>query len=109
MKHINYTGETYLVADVTSETVLRYAQALASRGAADIVTVPAIGPAGKLGHASFLLGPSSELAVSDADAMDSEPEDPAAMADIERRRVALGPHVAAVGDAGTPLSWPDEL
>lgn len=61
MKRINYAGGSAVTGDRTSEAVMRYAEALASRGSSGVIDIPALDANGFQGRAQLLLGPSSEL------------------------------------------------
>ncbi len=67
-----YAGGEYLTGDDIAVALLEYSVSLAEVGAASTVEIPIVGEGGHRVHATFLIGPSSEIVATDAETSDEE-------------------------------------
>jgi len=67
-----YAGGEYLTGDEIAVALLEYGESLAEVGEAAVVEIPIITEGGKRVHATFLIGPSSQIVATDADAQGDE-------------------------------------
>ncbi|AMM18878.1 hypothetical protein AX769_00385 [Frondihabitans sp. PAMC 28766] len=65
MERIHYVDESLLTGTAIAQSLLRYASALARRGSSATVDIPVRRDDGSVGHASFLLGPASQMVAED--------------------------------------------
>lgn len=77
MKYISYDGVEILTGDLIADAVLDYAAILGANRRTDTVAVPAVAFDGSITRTTVLIGPASEIVVSDAPDDVLEPEDPA--------------------------------
>lgn len=89
MKRIFYAGGSVVTGDRTAEAVLTYAQALAQRGASDIIDIPIFAGGGTTGRAQLLIGPSSELLIATEVPRHKEYDDPGFLETIEGKLESL--------------------
>ena len=89
MKKVIYSDSEQIVGDEVAAVMLEYAAALAIHQTSEPVTFRAIGSSGAEEDASFLLGPSSQIAVEEADG-GPEPDNSAAIAAMRKRITELG-------------------
>jgi len=75
MKHIHYDGSTITTGDDIAEAVVEYAAALGANGGTDTVHVPTFDAHGTATTSTILIGPASQIVVSDAEEDELEPED----------------------------------
>lgn len=104
MRRLYYSSGFVLTGDVVCKAVLRYAQALADTGKADIVAVPVITDGTTTGHAHFLVGPSSQLFSMPAASDGDDPFDAGIVDDLVAKTRALQPSRPAA-----PTSMTDVL
>lgn len=89
MKRIGMAGELVITDDRLADAILEYARALARAGTADTVTFPVVGADGDVEQASMLLGPASQMVLTEADdAVVDLPVDDA-LEDVRRRHAQL--------------------
>ena len=67
-----YAGGEYLTGDEIALALLEYSESLAEVGEAATVEIPIVGKGGKLVHATFLIGPSSQIVATDFETDDEE-------------------------------------
>ena len=91
MRRLYYSSGSVLTGDVVCKAVLRYAQALADTGKADIIAVPVITEVGTTGHAHLLVGPSSQLFSMPSASDGDDPFDAAIVEDLTTKTRALQP------------------
>ena len=103
MKGLVYAGGEYLTGDEIALAVLEYGEALAEVGSASMVEIPIIGEQGVLSHATFLLGPSSQIVATDAESAGDELVDEVVVEDLRLLTRRLRP-VAFPADEGAPYS-----
>lgn len=107
MKHISMAGDAVLTEDRMADAVMEYARALARSGSADSVTFPVLGPTGEVEDASMLLGPASQITITEADHDEVKLPVDEALADVRgRTELLVHPH-GVVGveepDDGNPF------
>lgn len=91
MRRLFYSSGSVLTGDVVCKAVLRYAQALADSGKADIIAIPIVTDGTISGHAHLLVGPSSQLFSMPAASDGEDPVDAAIVEDLEAKTRALQP------------------
>lgn len=91
MRRLFYSSGSVLTGDVVCKAVLRYAQALADTGKADIIAIPVVMDATISGHAHLLVGPSSQLFSIPAASVGEDPVDAAIVEDLDAKTRALQP------------------
>ena len=70
-----YAGGEYLTGDEIALALLEYGESLAEVGEAATVEIP-ISKGGRRVHATFLIGPSSQIVATDFETADEELVDP---------------------------------
>lgn len=65
MERIHYADDSLLTGTDIAQSLLRYASALARKGSSATVDIPIRREDGSVGHASFLLGPASQMVSED--------------------------------------------
>ena len=101
MKRIAYADVVVGTDPRLAELVVTYATELAKLGSADSVTIPARVGWGPVQPVSLVLGPASQITVTD----DGEPfgqDVGEAVADLERRLEQLSTSIPQSGEAGSP-------
>ena len=71
-----YAGGEYLTGDEIAVALLEYSESLAEVGEASTVEIPIIARGGRRTHATFLIGPASQIVATDAEPSDEELVDP---------------------------------
>lgn len=104
MRRLYYSSGSLLTGDLVCKAVLRYAQALAVTGKADIIAVPVVNDSDATGHAHLLVGPSSQLFSMPAASDDEDPFDQEIVDDLTAKTRALQPSRPAA-----PTSMKDVL
>ncbi len=99
MKCIHYASGSVVTGDEIADVLVRYAAALAANQTAAEVRAPALVGSGEPGEVTLLLGPASQMLVSDAEAEGPELRDPAFVEELERRVRMLGPLRAGFASA----------
>lgn len=89
MKRISYAGGFVVTGDRTADAVLRYAQALAQRGASDIIDIPIFAAEGTSGRAQLLIGPASQLLIATEVPRHKEFDDDVILQQIEDKMESL--------------------
>ena len=109
MRRIHYVDAAVTTGDAVAAAVLSYARELARAGTADTVDIPVLLDAGGFGRAQLLVGPASQLVVTEADPDQEGVVDPAVVADLDGRRHLLASRRTAVsprpGGDGVPLDF----
>lgn len=77
MERIHYADESVLTGTDIAQGLLHYAAALARRGSSATVDIPIRKADGTIGHASFLLGPASQMVSETEESPYEEIVDPA--------------------------------
>lgn len=72
MKVIFYAGAQLMTGDEIAVAVLDYCAALADAETAETVEIPILTRAGRHGHATLLVGPSSQIVAEDVDTVFDE-------------------------------------
>ena len=74
MKRISYSDDFIVTDDRIADAVLAYASLLARSSESDVIEIPTVTAEGRLGRASLVLGPASQLVSvgSDADPVDMD-------------------------------------
>lgn len=104
MRKLHYASGDLLMADQTCNALMRYARALAERGAADVVAVPMVTPVGEHSVAHLLVGPSSQLMSTPVENPLPEPDDAETVAELERLIRGLEPSSAVHSDGDPEAS-----
>lgn len=104
MRRLYYSSGSILTGDVVCKAVLRYAQALADTGKADIIAIPVVTDGTINGHAHFLVGPSSQLFSMPAASDMNDPFDADIVDDLTAKTRSLQPSRPAA-----PASMKDVL
>lgn len=105
MKRIHYTDEYMVTGDTIAAAVVEYARALAMKNESDTVDLPGMDRAGLHQRFQILLGPASQMLVSEEQSDEAEIDDPGLVDDIEdriRRLRRVEPQSAEPAD-GIPL------
>lgn len=71
-----YAGGEYLTGDEIAAALLEYSESLAEVGQAATVEIPILSKGGKRVHATFLIGPASQIVATDLETSDGELIDP---------------------------------
>ena len=85
MKRIHYTDEYMVTGDTIAAAVVEYARALAMKNKSDMVDLPGRDRAGLHQRFQILLGPASQMLVSEEQTDEDEIDDPGLVDDIEAR------------------------
>jgi hypothetical protein len=87
MRRIVYAGEALLTADAIATALVSYAVALAGRGLADAVTIPAVLHSDSDGPVmvQIVLGPASQLLAEPVEYGHPELSSPSTVAELEAR------------------------
>jgi hypothetical protein len=108
MQLIHYADGSVLTGSAISRALVDYAQVLASNGASATVDIPTREDGGALGHATFLLGPASQMVAVAVDSAYDEVVDEALVATLEAEtRRQRGAEVRAAEQ--TPETAPGDL
>jgi hypothetical protein len=90
MRRVYYSSGSIVTGDAIADAVLEYAEALAKDGRADIVEVPVVLPSGRIGAATLLIGPTSQLASVTEESDLPVPTDDALVEELKQRSRKLG-------------------
>jgi hypothetical protein len=91
MKRISYSGEVLVTGDEIADALVEYAAVLARADSSDSVTIPTLTDSG-LHPVTFLIGPASQIVVTDDDEHDGEKlVDQAVVDDLNTRARHVGP------------------
>jgi len=85
MRRIHYVDSSVVTGDAIAAAVLAYARELARADTADTVDIPVLLDEGGYGRAQLLVGPSSQLVVTESDADQDGVVDEAVVADLDAR------------------------
>ena len=85
MKRIHYTDEYLVTGDEIAAAVVEYARALAMQNKSDMVDLPGMDRGGVHQRFQVLLGPASQMLVSEEQTDEAEIEDEPLVDDIEGR------------------------
>lgn len=107
MRQLHYSGVVMATTDSLADELRLYAAELARAGTADGVSVPGLDEHGEPGQYDLLLGPASQLVITDSE-VEGELDTAEAEADLRRRREAMRPSTAHSFD-GTSGSLIDDL
>jgi hypothetical protein len=110
MELIHYSGDELLTGSAIAEALVRYAEALAKQRSAAAIEIPIRLENGTDSTASLLLGPASQLAMTQTAGPGEELVDEALVEDIERRisELALTPRLSDDG-SNAASDWTDDL
>lgn len=108
MKKIIYAGDTLVTGDDIAAAVLRSGKALAEVGAAEMVDIPVQDDAGDVGIVTLLIGPSSQIVVSDIETGHPELRDEDAVARLDDLARQRSPQAVPADEPPQP-PWADEL
>ncbi|PZE26542.1 MULTISPECIES: hypothetical protein [unclassified Curtobacterium] len=90
MRSIDYSDAHVLTGDAIADAVVDYAAELAHQATAEPVRIPARAADGSVVHVSLLVGPASEIVLSDVpDADGEELVDDETVTEIRRRIMLL--------------------
>jgi hypothetical protein len=107
MQRIYYSSGSVVTGNEIATAVLGYAQALSRHARADVVHVPVVLSSGETGTASLLIGPASQIASIPEQSAAQELRDPAVVADLERRSLALAGGVPSTAMYAESMSFED--
>ncbi|MCR2809734.1 MULTISPECIES: hypothetical protein [unclassified Microbacterium] len=86
MLRLHYTGDWVLIADEVGEALVAYARALAEAKTAAVIVVPVVAADGQVQNAEFLLGPASQLYLTQAEEVaHAEEADREVVRELQRR------------------------
>ncbi|KQM26006.1 hypothetical protein ASL10_11395 [Frigoribacterium sp. Leaf8] len=85
VKRIHYTDEYLVTGDAIAAAVVEYARALAMQNKSDMVDLPGMDRGGVHQRFQVLLGPASQMLVSEEQTDEAEIDDGALVDDIEGR------------------------
>jgi len=110
MKRISYSGESVVTGDDIASALVDYAAELGRADSSDSVTIPTRTDSGA-SPVTFLIGPASQIVVSD----DTETEgeelvDTAVVDELNRRRQRVGPPrgmISSYSDESSIADFPD--
>jgi hypothetical protein len=85
VKRIHYTDEYMVTGDTIAAAVVEYARALAMKNKSDMVDLPGMDRTGLHQRFQILLGPASQMLVSEEQTDEAEIDDPGLVDDIEAR------------------------
>ncbi|MDN3494793.1 hypothetical protein QL996_02540 [Planococcus sp. APC 4015] len=108
MKKIIYAGDTLITGDDIAAAVLRSGKALAEVGAAEMVEIPVMDDGGELHVVTLLIGPSSQIVVSDVATGHPELVDEAVVAKLDDLAQQRSPQAVPADEPLQP-PWADEL
>jgi hypothetical protein len=100
MKRISYSGEVLVTGDEIADALVAYAAVLARADSSDSITIPTLTDSGE--HpVTFLIGPASQIVVTDDEEHDgAQLLDQAVVDDLNRRARHVGPHHGTYTAAG---------
>jgi hypothetical protein len=98
-----YAGGEYLTGDDIAVALLEYGESLAEAGAAAMVEIPVIADHGHRVHATFLIGPASQIVATDVEAEGDELVDDIVVEELRLLTRRLRP-VAFPVDEGAPYA-----
>ena len=105
MKRIHYVEDHVVTGDDIAAAVVSYARSLAIAGRSDTVDLPGLDDAGEARRYQLLLGPASQMLVSDEPWAGVEVLDAELVADIEARSAGIaGPQPVATGEGEPPVA-----
>lgn len=91
MKVLAYAGGEFLTGTQIAHALLDYSQALADVGTAASIEIPIVGDDGRPAHATFLVGPASQIVAIDVLDSVEELEDDAVVERLKSLTRALHP------------------
>jgi hypothetical protein len=109
VKYIRYDGTDILTGDLIADAVADYAAVLGANARTDTVTVPAIANDGTMTRTIVLIGPASELVVSEAPDDELEPEDPGFIRKLRSAAATAGPQQPVNSDGRERFLGADDL
>lgn len=93
MKRITMGSEVLVTDARVADLVLSYAGVLARSGSADTVRIPVVAESGRVQEAQLLIGPASQIVVTEDGAGGPDLDSGAALDEIEHRMARYGSHV----------------
>lgn len=108
MKYINYDGSVIMTGDRIAEALADYAAVLGANGRTDAVHVPTIGADGAIETSTVLVGPASELVLTQAPDDELDLEDPGFIRRLRDAAAKAGPEQPLYADGRTPFAGVDE-
>lgn len=108
MKYINYDGSVIMTGDRIAEALADYAAVLGANGRTDAVHVPTIGADGAVETSTVLVGPASEIVLTQAPDDELDLEDPAFIRRLRDAASNAGPERPLYADGRTPFAGVDE-
>jgi hypothetical protein len=108
MERIHYADDSVLTGTDIAQGLLRYGAALARRGSSATVDIPIRKPDGTIGHASFLLGPASQMISETEESPYEEIVDPALLEQFDTEIGRLANPQAVTADQPKAGEFPAE-
>lgn len=108
MRKIIYAGDTLVTGDDIAAAVLRCGKALAEIGAAEMIEIPVIDAGGDIRTVTLLIGPSSQIVVSQVETDLPELLDADCVATLDDLATQRSPRAEAPDDP-EQQAWADEL
>jgi hypothetical protein len=108
MRRVYYSSGSVLTSDEVSAAVMAYAEALTEEGRSDIVDLPAVLESGRVGTATLLIGPGSQLASVTEESAFASPESDALVSELRRRSERLAEHGPEAHRYAEYLASPEE-
>ena len=93
MKRITMGSEVLITDARVADLVLSYAGVLARSGSADTVRIPVVAESGEVQEAQLLIGPASQIVVTEYGAGGPDLAPDPALDEIEHRMARYGSHV----------------
>ncbi|WP_375399483.1 hypothetical protein [uncultured Amnibacterium sp.] len=92
MKRLTMGSQVLITDDRIADLVLTYAGVLARSGSADTVRIPVVGEAGQVQQAQLLIGPASQIVVTEDGTGGPDLAPGPALDEIEHRMARYGSH-----------------
>lgn len=90
MMRVGYGGESFTTSDEAAEALLAFAAAAAMSDVAEVVQLPTVDVDGAVVVVTLVIGPSSELIMSEVQSTFSDPDTSAATQVLRDRALSLG-------------------
>lgn len=99
MREIHYAGTSFITTAAIADAVADYAGELARRDGSEMIQVPGLRADGSgPGRFDLLIGPASQIVISDANAEEVELDGEDTIAEIARRREAMRSFPTTTGE-----------
>ena len=103
MKILQYAGGQLRTGDEIATALLEYSAALAEAGTAGTVEIPVLSDDGRRVTATLLVGPASQIVLTDSESSGEELVDEYVLAGLRARTRGLHPAASVLGDDDVPF------